>query len=298
MRVIRPYEVASAMILGNSATEAFDEYNAGTAYVLNAQCSMASTGRLYKCIQGPSTGHDPSSSPLYWIDNGPTNKRAMFDSQISTQTTATGSLTVTIATGLIDSVALVGVVAQNARVVVRDGPGGAIFFDQILPFVGDIPTDWYAYFFYDENTARTIGLCQNIPPYQSSVLEVTLTGVGGVAIGGLLFGLSFFLGDTQYGASAGIIDYSRKTTNTLGATVFEQRAYSKRLSAELALDRAQMNRVQRTLYSLRATPCVWVGSDHEELEEATVVYGFYRDFSATIQYFTHFLYSIEIEGLI
>lgn len=298
MRVIRPYDVADVMILSNSATEAYAEYDAGIAYALNAQCTMASTGRLYQCIQGPSTGNSPVSSPLYWTDTGPSNKRAMFDAQISTQTTATDTLTVVLVTGLLDSVALVGVVAQTARVVVRDGPGGIIFFDQTLPFVGDIPTDWYAYFFYDENTARTIGLCQNIPPYQSSVLEVTLTGIGTVALGGLLFGLSFFLGDTQYGASAGIIDFSRKTTSLTGVTTFAQGAYSKRLTAELVLDKAQTNRVQRTLYSLRARPCVWVGSDATDLEEATVVYGFYRDFRATILYFTHTLYSLEIEGLI
>lgn len=298
MRVIRPYDVADAMILSNSAMEDHAEYSAGTAYALNAKCTLASTGRLYQCIQGPSTGNNPVSSPLYWSDIGPSNKRAMFDSQISTQTTATDTLTVSLSTGLIDSVALVGVVGQSARVVVRDGPGGAIFFDQTLPFVGDIPTDWYAYFFYDENSARTIGLCQNIPPYQSSVLEVTLTGVGTIALGGLLFGLSYFLGSTQYGASAGIIDFSRKTTSLTGVTTFEKRAFSKRLSVELVLDRAQTNRVQRTLYSLRATPCVWVGSDGDELEEATIVYGFYRDFSATIPYFLHTLYSLEIEGLI
>lgn len=298
MKVMRPYDVATATVLSNSAVEVHAEYSAGTTYALNAKCTMASTGRTYNCIQGPSTGNAPPSSPLYWMDVGPSNKRALFDGQISTQTTATDTLTVKVAAGAIDSVALVGVNAQSALVVVRDGPLGPIIFQQSISFAGDIPTDWYAYFFYDENTASTIGLCQNIPPYQSAVLEVTLSGVGAIAIGGLLFGLSYFIGNAQYGASAGIIDYSRKNTSATGVTTFEQKAYSKRLSVELMLDRAQMNRVQRTLYSLRATPCVWIGSDNAELVEATVVYGFYRDFSATIQYFTHSLYSLEIEGLI
>jgi hypothetical protein len=222
----------------------------------------------------------------------------MFDGQISTPTMATNTLTVTIATGLIDAVALVGVTAQSAQVTVRDGPGGTIIYDSTLPFTGDIPTDWYSYFLFEENSARTVGVWQNIPPYQSAHLTVTLSSGGDVGLGGLLFGLSTDIGQAELGATAGIIDYSRKNTSTTGVTTFEQRAYSKRLSVNLVLDRAQTNRVQRTLFSLRATPCVWIASDIEDLEEVAIVYGFYKDFSAVIAYTKKTLYSLEIEGLI
>lgn len=299
MKVIRPFDMADAMLISTSAVETYAEYNAATSYALDAKCTMASTHRLYQCIQGPSVGHTPSTSPLYWMDIGPSNKWAMFDGQISTQTTATNTLTVTVATGLIDSVALVGVEAQSVQVTVRDGLGGPIIYDSTLPFTGDIPTDWYAYFFYDENSNRTLGVWQNIPPYQTAYLTITLTSGADVALGALLFGLSSYIGEAEYGASAGIIDYSRKNTNTVtGVTTFEQRAYSKRLSVPIYLEKAQTNRVQRTLSGLRATPCVWLASDDQDIEELSVVYGFYKDFSATITYPTLTLYALEIEGLI
>ncbi len=298
MRVIRPFDVVPAMIVQSSAVEQHAEYSAATTYALDARCTIAATGRLYQCIQGPALGRPPATSPLYWVDVGPTNKMAMFDSQIGTPTVATDSLTVTIATGMIDSVALVGVTAQTARVVARDGNNGPVIYDSAQTFSGDIPSDWYQYFFFDPYSARTLGLWRNIPPYQSTHVTVTLTGAGEVSLGSVVVGLSSDIGQVEAGASAGIVDYSKKSTNVRGETSFAKGNFSKRLSVNLFLDRAQMNRVQRTLYGLRATPAVWVASDEPELEEAAVVYGFYRDFSASISYPNTVLYTLEIEGLI
>ena len=298
MRVIRPFEVSPSMIVANSAAEADAEYSSVITYALDARCTFAATGRTYQCIQGPALGRTPNTSPLYWVDVGPSNRWAMFDGQISTPTTAVGALSVTVATGMIDSVALVGVQAQTARVVATDGLGGPVIFDSSQPFSGDIPGDWYQYFFFDANSARTLGVWQNIPPYQSTHITVTINSGGAVALGALLFGLSSEIGEAEYGASAGIVDFSKKTTSANGLTAFEQRAFSKRLSVNLVVQRAQMNRVQRTLYGLRAVPAVWVATDIAELEEAGTVYGFYRDFSATISYPTQTMYSLEIEGLI
>lgn len=297
MKVIRPYQVSSSMVVSNSAVESHADYSSDTAYPLDAQCVVASVNRIYRCVQGPVQGKYPPDSPLYWVAEGPSNRMAMFDDQISTPTRAQGSLTVTVATGMIDSVALVGVQAYTARVTATDGLNGPVIFDSERPFAGDIPGDWYDYFFFDPAGARTLGVWQHIPPYNATHLTVTLTGVS-VELGALVFGLSSDLGEVEYGASAGIVDYSRKDTSVSGVTTFARRAFSKRLSVNLYLPRSQTNRVQRTLYSLRSTPAVWVATDIDELEEASIVYGFYRDFTATISYPTSTLYSLEIEGLI
>lgn len=298
MKVIRPYTMADAMLISTSAAETNAEYVPATTYAPGTLCTMAATHRMYRCILA-STGNSPDTSPLYWIDIGPSNKWAMFDTQSSTQTTATSSLTVTIATGLIDSVALVGASPCAAQVVVRDGLGGDILYDQTISFSGDVPIDWYTYFFFNDSDVRSIGVFENIPPYQSAHLTVTLTGSSSLGIGGILFGLSADVGTSLMGAKAGIIDFSRKATDsTTGITTFAQGAYSKRLSVQLLLDSLQMNRVQRLLAGLRATPCVWIDSANADFEEAMIVYGFYRDFTATISYPNTTLYDLAIEGLI
>ncbi len=52
----------------------------------------------------------------------------------------------------------------------------------------------------------------------------------------------------------------------------------------------------RKLADLRATPCVWVGSDKPELDPL-VVFGFYKDFQVEVAYHTVSFCTLEIEGL-
>lgn len=295
MKLIRPTNVADAMLISTSAINADATYSAATSYPVGGRCTYAR--RIYESLQGANVGHTPDTSISWWVDMGPSNQWALFDQQISTATTADNLLEVTVATGMIDAVALIGVAATSARLVVRDGSGGDVVYDQSMSLSGDIPTDWYQYFFFDPFTPATQGMFENIPPYASAHATITLTSGGSVAIGAVVFGLSSDIGKAQYGASCGIIDYSRKDTDAFGVTTFVKRAYSKRLSVQLVLDNAQINRVQRLLYSVRATPCVWIASSDEGLSEALSVYGFYKDFSATIAYPKISLYSLEIEGL-
>lgn len=295
MKVIRPTELADSMLVNTSAVNADADYSAATTYALNARCTY--NRRIYQSLQAANTGHTPNTSPTWWVDAGPCNKWAMFDQQISTATIATNTLTVTLATGIIDSLAVINAVAASGQLVVRDGPGGDILFDKIIGLSGDVPTDWYQYFFFDPLTPSTQAIFQNLPPYASAHATLTLTGGVDVSVGAVVFGLSSHIGDAQYGASAGIVDYSRKDTDAFGVTTFVKRAFSKRMTVPLVLDSSQLNRVQRLLYGLRATPCVWIGADDARYDEAMTVYGFYKDFSATIAYSQHSLYSLEIEGL-
>ena len=295
MKVIRPTELADSMLVSTSAVNADADYNAATAYAINARCTY--NRRIYQSLQAANTGHTPSTSPIWWVDAGPCNKWAMFDQQISTATTATNTLTVTLATGIIDSFAVINAMATSGRLVVRDGPDGDILFDKTISLSGDVPTDWYQYFFFDPLTPSTQAIFQNLPPYASAHATLILTGGGDVSVGAVVFGLSSRIGDAQYGASAGIVDYSRKDTDAFGVTTFVKRAFSKRMTVSLVLDNSQLNRVQRLLYGLRATPCVWIGADDARYDEALTVYGFYKDFSATIAYSQQSLYSLEIEGL-
>ena len=299
MRVIRPSDVSPNMLVSSNIVELQADYSAGTSYALNSR--VVYNGVIYECILGPSLGNAPPTSPLYWTNKGPSNLWAMFDRQISTASTALGTLTVTIATGMIDSVALIAVEAYTANITLRDGPGGPIVYEDTLSFSGDIATDWYQHFFFDPTTARSTGVISGLPPYQSTHLTLTLTGDStlNVGIGALVFGLSSDIGTAEYGASAGITDYSRKVTNlNTGLTTFAVGAFAKRLSVNLEIETRQLNRIQRLLYGLRATPCVWLASDNPEMEEALVLYGFYKDFTTVITYATASYCSLEIEGLV
>jgi len=295
MKVIKPTAMTSAALVSTDATETNAEYNAATAYALDALCTMASTKRTYQCIQGPSTGNAPDTSPLWWADIGPSNKWSMFDSQVSTATTAATTLTVVLDTGYVNSLALIGVLGAAATISATDGAAGPSVYSRTIGLDGTVIGDWYQYFFEAFNQLGEVVLT-DIPTYSALRLTVTVAGIN-VEVGQLLFGTVYDLGQTLAGATASITDYSRKDTSALGVTTFVQRQFSKRMSARMMLTTAQINKAQRVLADIRATPCVWIGAEDTASYAPLVVYGFYRDFSIEIAYSAMSYCSLEVEGL-
>ena len=102
------------------------------------------------------------------------------------------------------------------------------------------------------------------------------------------------LGIANHGTSVGIIDYSRKELDSFGRPVIVTRNFSKRVSYDVSVTTSQVGAVQRTLADLRTTPLTWVGN---EGNEATIVFGYYRDFDIVIATPTLSSSTIEVEGL-
>lgn len=293
MKVIKPITFTESMLVSTNAVESNANYNAGTTYAKDAIVNYGT--HLYQSLVNSNIGHTPSTSPLYWLDIGPNNIHAMFDNQVSTSTVSTTPLTVVFKPGIFNSLAFFGLVGNSLTITVRDGTGGTVIYTKTFSLDGTIISDWYQYYF-EPFVQRGEAVMSDIPPYTNAEVTVSLSGSGNVAIGLCSFGTFYELGNAEYGASAGITDYSRKDTDDFGVTTFVQRAYSKRMSARLMFDNAQLNKVQRILADIRATPCVWIGVDDEDYLPLTV-FGFYRDFSVDIAYPTKSYCSLEIEGL-
>ena len=186
-------------------------------------------------------------------------------------------------------------VAQTVEV--RDGAGGEVIYDREYPLDTTEIFDWYQYFFEPSVQLGSV-VMTDIPPYSTSYVTITLSGAAGstVECGGCIFGTFYALGTAEYGATAGIIDYSRKETDDYGTTTFVRRAFSRRMVVNLMLPTAQVAKLQRILSDLRATPAMWIGSD-DVTYTPLQVYGFYRDFQIDIAYPTQSYCSLEIEGL-
>lgn len=294
MKVIKPVTFAAAThLVSSTAVEAYATWAAGTTYAKDAFVDYGT--HIYQSLVNSNTGNQPDTSPAQWVLIGPDNTHAMFDDQTSTATISTSPLTVVMTPGLINSLALLGLVGTQLVVQVRDGAGGPLVYDRTISLDGTFVWDWYQYFFEPNVQIGEIVLT-DLPPYLGAHLTVTLTGTGTIQIGTLSFGTQYDLGEAEYGASLGIIDYSRKDTDEFGVTTFVQRDFSKRLTARLMLQNTQINRVQRVLADLRAQPAVWVTSDVDDLRPLTV-FGFFRDFNIEVAYPTQSYCSLEIEGL-
>ena len=295
MKVIKPTTFVEAThLVSSNAVELYAAYNAGTTYAKSDRVDYGTYS--YESLVNNNLGNQPNTSPTFWVLVGPDNIHAMFDAQVSTTTVSSTPLIVVMTPGLINSVALLGLVGAQASIVITNGAGGPTIYSHNANLDGSYVYDWYMYFFEPFTQIGEVVLT-DIPPYSNARMTLTLSGSGSVAIGQLSFGTFYELGDAEYGATAGIIDYSRKDTNEFGETAFVKRAFSKRMTARLMLDAVQMNKVQRVLSDIRATPAVWIGADGETYIPL-VVFGFYRDFTIDVAYPTKSYCSLEIEGLI
>jgi hypothetical protein len=300
MKVIKPTTITPSLIVSSSLAETTTAWSSATAYSIGNIVHDGLAG-VYQALTA-NTNNQPSLSPTHWLYIRPSNRWAVFDTQINTASTATTSMTFKLATGAMTGIALLNLDANVVSISVQNGPaaGATVVYSATQNLISSTVADWYEYFFFEQGNKRTQAIFADLPllNYTDTYTTVTITGIGTISAGTCTFGKLVTLGSTEYGASSGITDYSVKETDDFGQTTFVRRAFSKRMSGRVLLTNGELNKVQRTLYDLRAVPALWLGSENPSLEEALVVFGYYRDFSTDISYPTYSYCSLEIEGLI
>ena len=301
MKVLAPVTIVDSMLVSSTVPETdYAAWSSGTTYAAAQRCISTTTHKVYESVVGSNLNHDPTVSAnigTYWIVVGPTNRWNMFDNSVSTATTATTTMTTVIKPGNVNSFAALGLVGGTLTVTQKDATGGTVVATSVTNLDGTVITDWYMYCFEPFVLLDTVVIPNFLLPYANGEVTVTLTGVGTVAMGVLALGTVYTLGASQYGASAGIIDYSTKTTDAYGNTVITKRAFSRRMDVKMLLDSTQFNKVYSLLSTLRSTPVVWIGTDYSTTYSPMVIFGFYKDFSLEISYPTQSLCSMQVEGM-
>lgn len=305
MKFIRPTQVTDAMLTSSTLPETdYATWNAATSYVIGDRVIRTQTHRIYENVIAGVNATTPELAPTRWVDIAPTNKWAMFDSQVGTATTATDTMTVVLAPGRFNSLALLQIDASTVDIaLVVDGV--TVYSASMNLNDGNAIGDWYQYFYepvYQQDALVITDLVDaallDIPAYSEGVLTVTLTRTGGgsVSCGVLVVGLYASLGATQYQPTIGIIDYSKKDIDAFGNPTIIQRKYSKRMSAGVMVYAGDVDQVTRVLAQYRSTALVWVGAG--SLYTSMIIYGFYKDWSVSIENYTHSTLSLEVEGMI
>ncbi|UUZ68074.1 hypothetical protein LP416_27805 [Polaromonas sp. P2-4] len=294
MKVVKPIIITDVELVSSTAPETdYAAWDAGTDYAVGVRVIYGH--KIWECVQTPNVGNTPGSAPLYWATPGPTNRWAMFDGKISTQTALASPLTVVVKPGYANSLSLFGLEGATLDVTVRNGLAGPVVYTKSISLDGTIIADWYQYFFEPSVQMGEVVLT-DLPPYGDAHITATISGPGTVKCGHFAVGTFYDLGGTNYGVSIGILDYSRKDISASGATTLDVRDFANRMAADVSFANGQINKVHRVLRSLRATPCVYIGTDVPGYEPLTV-FGFFRDFNIVVPNPSQSLCSIEIEGL-
>ncbi len=295
MEIIRPFEINDATLNSSSISDTIDYalYNVGTTYAADV-IVVGTDHHEYQSLVGSNLGNS-LSSPAHWLDLGFNRRWRMFDLSNSSQSHDDDEIDVTVdVTGRITAVSLLNIEATQVQIIATTVADGEIY-NQTYDLVSDSGiNNWYEYFF--EPIIRTGDLVvTDIPAYADPTVQVITSGPGStVRIGSLVIGQSLVLGVTVYGLRVGIQDYSRKVADDFGNYTIVERAFAKRATFKVIMNKSKVDAAAAFLATLRATPVVYKGTGDYA---STYIFGFYKDWSITITHPSHSECNLDIEGL-
>ena len=301
MKFIRPTAITDARLISSTVPETdYAAWVAATSYTVGQRVIRTTTHMVYECLIAGVNATLPELAPTRWLAVAPTNRWGMFDQKIGTVTTVADGMTIVLAPGRINSLALLGLDA--ATVTVTLVANATTVYSASTDLTSGVNVgNWYQYFYepvYSQSELVITNLIDaallDLPAYGDGVLTVTITRTGGnVSLGMLIVGLVTDVGETQYGASVSIRDYSRKEADAFGNYQLVERAYSQKMSLDVMVLKGNVDSVVKNVSRYRATNVVWIGST---LYGSLIVYGFVADWRLTIDNFTFSQFHAEIEG--
>ena len=274
--VLAPIDATDDILqASNVAENEYPQWSAATTYELGDRVVWPNTHRVYESLVTGNVGKDTSDVSA-WLDVGPTNRWAMFDQALGTVTEQANSIVVMLKSP--SPVTGLAVLDSNAASVRVQAAG----LDQTI----EVPAA-------DTGSAVTF-LDLAIPADTAFTVTISAATAGAlVSVGTLLFGQVLPLGVTENTPTVGITDYSRKNTDDFGNTVAVERAWAKRMDVRSLVATRSVDPLTRNMASLRARPALWIA---QAGFDSLTVYGFFRDFTATLSERTTAC-SFTIEGL-
>jgi len=249
--------------------------------------------RIYEALAANS-GVQPDSDPTKWLNLSATNAYALIDNAVTSKTVSGASYTVTLTLNqVVGTIALLEVTGESVTVVMT--VNGATVYSKTFNIANYGSDDYYDYFFGDVELQHNL-IINDLPPYPNSTVNITFNPFDGVTeCGMLVIGKPKVLGDTQFGLSLGIQDYSKKTRDTFGHYSFIERSYANLGTFDLKVPTAKVADVRNTLAASRATPALYVGDvNHPE----TAIYGIFKTFNIILSNPIVSKCSLKVEGLI
>lgn len=279
--------------------ELYSPYNAGTTYALGDRCQDNTNHLIYESLAAGNVGNALTDTTK-WVEVEATNKWAMFDQKVGTQTYQDiGPLTVVLRPGNpVSGLPLLELIGQTIDVTVRNGPGGAIVYSNTTSIDGSIITSFYDFFFSDYTQQSDIALTDLPGHFYDPEITITVSSISGsVGIGVCKPGVISTIGAVEYGANVGIIDYSKKETDIWGNVAITEGKWAKTSSTQIIVPKHMFNSAFRALANA-PKPSVFVAVDGQLGYDPLIIYGFFRDYKIAIDYPTYFLCNLEVEGII
>ena len=275
-------------------------WNAATSYTVGQVAARTTTHHLYEnLIAGvnatlpelATTGATPR-----WLDLGATNRWSQFDQKIGTATTSTTSLTTIVKPGLGEGLALLDLIGVTAKISATDAGSGVVIFERTVDLDSTTIESVFDWMFSDRVQKRNVVITDIPAQYPNMVVAVTIESTTGSAIGVFAVGRAIFIGATEYGAGAGIINFGKVTDDGFGNRTWIEGDWANRVTLPMVGNTSDFNRIHRQLATVRSTPCIYIGSALDSMEPL-VCYGVFRDLYITVPNYPTIAMNLEIDGM-
>lgn len=260
------------------AEDATPSWSASNTYGAGTRANF--NHRVYESVKDGNVGNNPSlpasqynsaGVATWWIDIGPTNKYAMFDGLVSTQTLAASPLSITLTPGAFNGFALFGVDADSYSVTIKDTPGGTVVYSESTTALeASQPADYYEYFFDRFKPLRQL-IQAGLDEYSAAEITITLNRATGlVGLGMLAIGDLRPVGLPKRDAVVSPQDFSYIKYDDFGNATIRKRANATGISIPVIVEEDAVNSVLDTIKEVLGTPAVVIGSKAERYEWLTV----------------------------
>ena len=267
---------------------------------------------IYESLQASNTSDPLSSSSgisAAWRKLRASNRWAMFDDAISTQTvagTGTDDLTVTVRFDYCTCFALLNIVGESITASIKDDGAAEPYWTRTLNLVSDVDNE-FDYEFLPISYVDTVvndfsdAVFDDVPVCINGTLTVTVrkTG-GGAAVGHMIVGLSRQPGLTLEGVRAGSRTFSKIIEDDYGNTTMLKGRVAKTFEGNIFMEPAVSDNVKSLLDSIDATPTLFIGDDRDSLDggyQALTLYGLMKTYDITYNIGQHAL-AVTIYGMV
>lgn len=288
MIAIPPIDCTASGVLVSTNAVNLAAYAAGTTYAADAKASYA--GRNWVSVQAGNIGKTPGANPLWWVDDGPVNTLAMFDTSVQTATSRTGGLTFVLAPGRFTAIGFLGLVGLSITITIRDGLD--VIYTETRTLASSDGT--YYGFCFDEFLQTRETTFYGLPSTPAAQITVSIAGAGTTACGLCVVGKQFEIGRAEYGFSVPIEDRGRHYLDALGNPVNVERGYSRAVSGTVVTQRVNFNRLTGFLSDHVGVPMLWVAAPGQKDLVSASTFGRYVRSVPVIGNFSHITTALEI----
>ena len=276
----------------NEITNTYYVYNSVDANVDFTSVDISNPSNFTVVTGYRNTIDMPEVGSIVWKDLGYTNKYKLLDDSLTSQTVVDGNMEMSFITTKIDSIYLFRLIGTSVNVTVTQIDTDTEICNQTTSLISKNSGGTFRGYFFNDFTFVT-KFFSEVPINFNVRIDITIFGTT-TKCGLVGIGRSDDFGATLYGAKVGMLDFSKKETNTNGESYFVEGNYKPTNSLTIDLPSNRTDYIVEQLQGLRAKPVIWKGSDYT----STIIFGIFNDWTVVFSTPTITRININLESLI